>query len=262
MNDFCLKYGSTILKPLRCMNVMVLEQYVVNQPFIKTAATLLLWSCIMPKRHYIRLYKVFQHSKLLKLQIQVLFVSTFVDWVLMPYIAKLEGTYLPVMMISFFMLIGASDGFVQPLFKKVKIYNIYLFVVLLDFIQIASYSVSNINIIYFTYLILFIFTFQSITFEISRVHTIDFMKDEIDLKEYLMLRSLIVSSAIIGGASSAMILDYFDIALQTTLIGLGAMGIYAIIIELRLYFAFKKVVQEGETVIEKEHSRLENRFHP
>jgi hypothetical protein len=72
----------------------------------------------MPKRHYIRLYKVLQHSKLLKLQIQVLFVSTFVDWVLMPYIAKLEGTYLPVMMISLFMLIGASDGFVQPLFKK------------------------------------------------------------------------------------------------------------------------------------------------
>ncbi len=216
----------------------------------------------MPKRHYIRLYKVLQHSKLLKLQIQVLFVSTFVDWVLMPYIAKLEGTYLPVMMISLFMLIGASDGFVQPLFKKVKIYNIYLFVVLLDLVQIMSYSVSSLNIIYFTYLILFIFTLQSITFEISRVHTIDFMKEEIDLKEYLMLRSLIVSSAIIGGAGCAMLLDYFDIALQATLLGLAVLGSYSIILEIRLYFAFKNVIQEGEIVIEREHAKMEQKIHP
>ena len=47
----------------------------------------------------------------------------------MPFIAKLEGLYLPVFMISFYMLLGATDGLIQPLFKKVKIYQIYLFVI-------------------------------------------------------------------------------------------------------------------------------------
>jgi hypothetical protein len=92
----------------------------------------------MPAAHYKQLYKVIGKSKLLKLQVLVLFLTTYIDWVLMPFLAKFEGLYLPVYMISFFMLIGASDGLLQPLFKKVKIYRIYFFVIILDLIQIAA----------------------------------------------------------------------------------------------------------------------------
>ena len=75
----------------------------------------------MPAKHYKSLFKELGKSKLLRFQILVLFLTTYIDWVLMPYVTKLEGTYLPVMMISFYMLLSASDGLIQPLFKKIKI---------------------------------------------------------------------------------------------------------------------------------------------
>ena len=214
----------------------------------------------MPYRNYTKFYKEINKSKLLKLQIAVLFLTTYIDWVLMPYIAKLEGIHLPVYMISFYMLIGAMDGIMQPLFKKVKIYKIYMFVIILDIIQICSYYLVTIEIWLFTYVILTIFTFQAITFEISRIHTIDFMKDEIELKDYLMLRSFIVSSAIIGGALSAMLLDYFNIVLQNILIILALLGIYAIYIEYKLYKKFKKIVQNEDTIIERQKSLLNEKI--
>jgi hypothetical protein len=163
-------------------------------------------------------------------------------------------------MISFYMLLGASDGIIQPLFKKVKIYRIYLFVILLDLIQIASYGLAWTNMVIFTYAILSIFTLQAITFEISRVHTIDFMKDEIEIKDYLMLRSFIVSTAIIAGAVSAMVLDYFDIKLLTTLGILAFLGAFAVIIEYLLYAKFKKIVQSDDTVIERQKSLLNEKI--
>ena len=214
----------------------------------------------MPYRNYTKFYKEINKSKLLKLQIAVLFLTTYIDWVLMPYIAKLEGIHLPVYMISFYMLIGAMDGIMQPLFKKVKIYKIYMFVIILDIIQICSYYLVTVEIWIFTYVILTIFTFQAITFEISRIHTIDFMKDEIELKDYLMLRSFIVSSAIIGGALSAMLLDYFNIVLQNILIILALLGIYAIYIEYKLYKKFKKIVQNEDTIIERQKSLLNEKI--
>ncbi|MCW8895387.1 hypothetical protein [Sulfurimonas sp.] len=214
----------------------------------------------MVYKNYTKLYKEVRKSKLLKLQFVVLFLSTYIDWVLMPYIAKLEGLYLPVFMISFYMLISATDGLIQPLFKKVKIYKIYMFVIILDIIQISSYFLIEVDIVIFTYVILSIFTFQAITFEISRIHTIDFMKNEIELKDYLMLRSFIVSAAIIGGAVSAMIFDYFDIALKNILYSLGIFGIYVIFIEYKLYAKFKNIVQTEETIIERQKSLLSEKI--
>lgn len=199
-------------------------------------------------------------SKLLKLQVVVLFITTYIDWVIMPYITKLEGMYLPVYMISFYMLIGATDGLVQPLFNKVKIYNIYLFVIVLDVVQICSYLLSNVDMVLFTYVILSIFTIQAITFEISRVHTVDFMKDEIDIKDYLILRSFFVSAAIISGALSAMILDYFGVSLTTMLLMLGVLGALAIIIEYKLYSKFKNILQDEDTIIERQKVLLNEKI--
>jgi hypothetical protein len=214
----------------------------------------------MPKRHYILLFSELGKSKLLRLQAAVLFLTTYIDWVVMPFVTKLEGTHLPVFMISFYMLLGASDGIIQPLFKKVKICNIYLFVIVLDLIQIASYALAWTDMVIFTYAILSIFTLQAITFEISRVHTIDFMKDEIEIKDYLILRSFIVSSAIIFGAVSAMVLDYFGVKLITTLEILAFLGVLAVIIEYKLYAKFKKIAQNSDTIIEPQKTLLNEKI--
>nr|WP_321266365.1 hypothetical protein [uncultured Sulfurimonas sp.] len=214
----------------------------------------------MPSRHYKHLYTVIGKSKLVKLQVVVLFLTTYIDWVLIPFITKLEGMYLPVFMISFFMLIGATDGLILPLFKKIKIYKIYLFVILLDLVQILSYSLVTIDMPIFTYTLLSIFTLQAVTFEISRVHTIDFMKDDIDIKDYLMLRSFVVSSAIIGGAISAMVLDFFEIELEYILLALAILGIFAIIIEYKLYAKFKKILQTQVTVIQRQKTLLNEKI--
>jgi hypothetical protein len=214
----------------------------------------------MPTRHYRHLYTAIGKSKLLKLQVIVLFLTTYIDWVLIPFITKFEGMYLPVFMISFFMLIGATDGLILPLFKKIKIYKIYLFVIFLDLIQILSYLLINVDMLFFTYALLSIFTLQAITFEISRVHTIDFMKDDIDIKDYLMLRSFVVSSAIIGGAISAMVLDYFEIDLKYILFLLAVLGIFAIVIEYKLYAKFKKIVQTQVTIIQRQKTLLNEKI--
>jgi hypothetical protein len=158
------------------------------------------------------------------------------------------------------MLIGSTDGLIQPLFKKIKIYRIYLFVIILDIVQILSYALSELNIVIFTYTILSIFTIQAITFEISRIHTVDFMKDEIGIKEYLMLRSFVVSSAIVGGALTAMILDYFGVKLQSMLILLGVLGVFAIFVEYKLYIKLKNRVQKEDTIIQRQKALLSEKI--
>ena len=83
--------------------------------------------------------------------------------------------------------------------------------------------------------------FYICNFEHSRIHTVDFMKDEIEIKDYLMLRSFVVSAAIIGGALSAMILDYLGVKLTTMLSIIALLGVFAIFIEYRLYGKCKTI---------------------
>jgi hypothetical protein len=210
-------------------------------------------------------YKFILHeisqSTFLYLQSLALLLITYIDWTLMPYVTKLEGTYLPVYMISFFMLIGALDGILQPLFKHIRIYNIYLFSIVLDIIQIASYALYLVSIELFTYVILAIFTVQGITFEVARVHTVDFMQDEsIELREYLMIRSFIISLAIILGGVSAMLLDYLDVRLLYILIYLTVLALFGIYLQYRLYKIFKKRIFLSDIKMEKDKKELYEKF--
>lgn len=215
----------------------------------------------MAFRNYKSMFKEVKKSHFLYLQSLVLFLTTYIDWTLIPYVTKLEGRYLPVFMISFFMLLGALDGIVQPLFKHIKIYNIYLFTICLDIVQILSYNVLHYSIISFTYLILSIFTIQAITFEIARVHTVDFMQDEsIELKEYLMLRSFMISIAIICGSITAMLFDYFQINLTNLLIYVAILGVGAIVIQFKLYKKFKKIIYGHTIEIVKEKRDIFEKF--
>ena len=215
----------------------------------------------MALKNYKTMFLEVKKSYFLYLQSIVLFLVTYIDWTLLPYITKLEGTYLPVFMISFFMLLGALDGIVQPLFKHIKIYNIYLFTIILDVIQISSYPLLSYSIVIFTYVILSIFTLQAITFEIARVHTVDFMQDEaIELKDYLMLRSFMISIAIVFGSLSAMLFDYFEIKLINLLYYIASLGVIAIYIQYKLYNKFKVKTYENEVEILKERRDLYEKF--
>ena len=215
----------------------------------------------MAFRNYAPIFHEIKSSNFLKIQSLTLFIITYIDWTLIPFVTKLEGTYLPVFMISFFMLIGALDGFVQPLFKNLKIYNIYLFAIVLDIIQIFSYLVFSDSIILFTYIILTIFTIQGITFEIARIHTVDFMQDEkVELKDYLMIRSFMISSAIVMGSISAMLFDYFTKNLNILLIFLSILGVIGIYLQYKLYLKFKKRVYSDKIEIEKDKKELFEKF--
>lgn len=215
----------------------------------------------MPMLHYRSLYLEIKKSKILRLQALAIFFTTYIDWTLMPFITKLEGTYLPVYMISFFMLIGALDGFIQPFFNRIKLYNIYLFAIVLDIIQMFSYFFYDFSVIGFTYLILTIFTIQGITFEIARIHTTDFMQEEaVSLKDYLMIRSLMISASIVLGAVSAMIADAFDIKLSSVLIFLSLVGVIAIYFQVKLYYKFKKTNSIEIIEIETDKRELFEKF--
>ena len=215
----------------------------------------------MKLKNYKFILNEIRQSKYLYLQSMALLIITNIDWTLMPYVTKLEGTYLPVYMISFFMLIGALDGIIQPLFKYIRICYIYLFSIWLDLIQIASYFLYHISIELFTYVILAIFTIQGITFEIARVHTVDFMQSEsIELKEYLMLRSFIISLAIILGGVSAMLLDFLDVDLGHILIFLSVLALYGIYLQYRLYKIFKNKFLQFDLEIEPDKKELFEKF--
>jgi|GEM_PF-1210748 len=215
----------------------------------------------MAYRNYVSIFKELKKSSFLKIQALTLFLTTYIDWTLIPFVTKLEGTYLPVFMISFFMLLGALDGFIQPLFKNIKIYNIYLFTIVLDVIQIFSYFYLEYSILFFTYFILTVFTIQAITFEIARVHTVDFMQDEsIELKDYLMVRSFMISLAIVTGSLTAMYFDYISKDLKQLLIYLGILGVIGILLQYKLYLKFKKRVLINEIEIQKDKKELYEKF--
>lgn len=214
----------------------------------------------MPLQHYSQLFGEIKKSRFLKVQSITLFLVTYIDWTLIPFITKLEGTYLPVFMISFFMLIGALDGFLQPVFKNIKIYNIYLFAIFLDIFQIFCYFIYDYSILYFTYVILTIFTIQGITFEISRIHTTDFMQDEsIELKDYMILRSLMISSAIVAGSFSSMIFDYLELDFYYLLIYLSVIGFIGIYLQIILYIKFKKRVY-AQVEVQSDKKELYEKF--
>jgi len=215
----------------------------------------------MAFRNYAPIFKEIRSSNFLKIQSLTLFLITYIDWTLIPFVTKLEGTYLPVFMISFYMLIGALDGFIQPLFKHIKIYNIYLFAIILDIVQIFSYMMFSQSILIFTYVILTIFTIQGITFEIARIHTVDFMQDEkVELKDYLMIRSFMISGAIVAGSISAMIYDYFNKDLTGLLIFLSIIGVFGIILQIKLYKKFKKRIYSNNIEIQIDKKELFEKF--
>lgn len=215
----------------------------------------------MSMLHYKSLFCEIKKSKILRLQALAIFFTTYIDWTLMPFITKLEGTYLPVYMISFFMLIGALDGFIQPFFNRIKLHHIYLFAIILDIIQMISYFFYDFSVIGFTYLILTIFTIQGITFEIARIHTTDFMLEEaVSLKDYLMIRSLMISTSIVLGAVSAMIADALGIKLSSVLLFLTLIGIIAIYFQVMLYRKFKKSNSIEMIEIETDKRELFEKF--
>ncbi|MDD2640449.1 MAG: hypothetical protein PHS65_05600 [Arcobacteraceae bacterium] len=215
----------------------------------------------MAFKHYHSIFAEIQKSNFLRIQSLVLFIITYIDWTLIPFITKLEGTYLPVYMISFYMLIAALDGFIHPLFKNIKIYNIYMFAIILDLIQIISYLTFSQSIVVFTYIILTIFTVQGITFEIARIHTVDFMQEEaVHLKDYLMIRSLMISAAIVGGSLTAMLFDYFSSNLAYLLIYLSVLGFVGIVYQYKLYLKFKTRLCNAKVKIKKEKLKLFEKF--
>jgi fucose permease len=86
------------------------------------------------------------------------------------------------------------------------------------------------------------------------------MKDEIEIKDYLILRSFFVSSAIIGGALTAMIFDYFGVRLGDMLIFLSVLGVLAIVVEYMLYKKFRNILQDEDTIIERQKVLLNEKI--
>jgi hypothetical protein len=113
----------------------------------------------------------------------------------------------------------------------------------------------------FTYVILSIFTIQGITFEIARIHTVDFMQDEkVELKDYLMIRSFMISGAIVAGSLSAMLFDYFSLNLYMLLIYLCVLGVIGIALQIKLYYKFKRKIYSDKIEIQKDKKELFEKF--
>jgi len=187
---------------------------------------------------YALLFEQCRSNSLVRLNALVLFVVVYIDWMLMPFVAKLEGLYLPVYMISFFMLLSASDGIILPFFKEVRLRTVFYFSAVLDLGQIGVYSVFQTDPELFTYIILFFFTLQAITFEVARIHTIDWFQEDLEIKPFLMLRSFVISIATIAGTLFTLLFDYFGGNNEWLLYIAAGLGLIGIALQLRLGFRF------------------------
>ena len=187
---------------------------------------------------YALLFEQCRTHSLVRLNALVLFVVVYIDWMLMPFVAKLEGLYLPVYMISFFMLLSASDGIIQPLFKEVRLKTVFYFSAFLDLGQIGVYALFWIDPELFTYIILVFFTLQAVTFEVARIHTIDWFQDDLEIKPFLMLRSFVISSATIMGTLFTLFFDYFSGNMEWLLFIAAGLGVVGIVLQIRLGFRF------------------------
>lgn len=192
---------------------------------------------------YALLFEQCRINSLVRLNTLVLFVVVYIDWMLMPFVAKLEGLYLPVYMISFFMLLSASDGIIQPLFKEVRLKTLFIFSALLDLGQIAVYALFWIEPEIFTYTILLLFTLQAVAFEVARIHTIDWFQDDLEIKPFLILRSFVISSATIAGTLFTLLFDYFGGNPEWLLFIAGGLGFVGISLQLQLGFRFGRKEQ-------------------
>lgn len=87
------------------------------------------------------------------------------------------------------------------------------------------------------------------------------MQDEkIELKNYLMLRSLVISIAIVAGSLSAMLFDYLEFSLKNILTYCGVLGLVAIIIQYELYKKFKLKIYGDPVEISKEKTNIFEKF--
>lgn len=197
---------------------------------------------------YGRLLSQTHASPLLRLQASILLLVLFVDWMLMPLITKLEGTHLPVYMIGLFMLLGASDGLIQPLFKKVKVENVYLFSAVLDLVQAFCYQLYTVDEALFTYVMLSLFTVQGVVFEIARVHTVELMVEEVDTKEYLIFRSFYISLAVFLGTGFTTLFDLLGGPARALLTGATVLTLASVPLQLYLGHKLKKLrLRIGQT---------------
>ena len=87
------------------------------------------------------------------------------------------------------------------------------------------------------------------------------MQDEkVELKDYLMIRSLMISAAIVAGSLSSMVFDYFSVNLNYLFIFLSIIGLFGIYFQIILYKKFKKKVANSEIIIEKDKKELFEKF--
>ena len=189
---------------------------------------------------YRSLFEEFRTHPLVRLNALSLFVIVYIDWMLMPLITKLEGTYLPVYMIGFFMLLSASDGIVQPLFKEVSLRNVFYASALLDAFQIVAYALFWIDTELFVYVILTIFFIQAVIFEIARIHTIDRFNLSVELKSFLILRTMVISAATILGTLFTIVFDFFGGNPEYLFYITGVLGLWGVGLQVRLGYRFGK----------------------
>ena len=89
-----------------------------------------------------------------------------------------------------------------------------------------------------------IFTIQGITFEIARIHTTDYLTRWIEVKEYLMARSLIISVATIGGTSFAILFDLISGNLTILLSIAAVLTLIAVVMQFYLAQLFARFSPE------------------
>jgi uncharacterized membrane protein len=80
--------------------------------------------------------------------------------------------------------------------------------------------------------------------------------ESVELKDYLMIRSFIISLAILCGGLSAILFDYFGMDLKWLFYYLSFLGLIGIMLQFILYKKFKKRIQISDIEIQKDRREI------
>lgn len=129
----------------------------------------------------LELHELIKKDEFTKYYVFAVGIAILVDWLMMPLFTKFMGIYAPLTLISIYYIVSEFAGYIEYYFENTKIHKVFFVLILSDFIQLIAMFTYFINIEYFTYLMMVIFSFQALLYEIYNIKSMQFIEKYSDI---------------------------------------------------------------------------------
>lgn len=151
-----------------------------------------------------------QNDLLFKYYSNVMGFAIYIDWLFIPFFTKLLGLHITVFFITFYYLMSETSGYFDSFFKKYNLSSSIKILIFLDIIQVLTYTLYFVNVIYMLYVLMIVFSVQAMYFEILNVKIIEFY--ELRKTKYSNVQKMLLfnkSNMVLFGLVSTLAYSFF-----------------------------------------------------